>query len=264
MILEIIDGCFTYPRAKLPTLTNVSLRLEERRIVSILGKNGIGKTTLIKCMGGILKWNSGKTLVNGKDISSVRDIKTVAFVPQAHRLPFPYTVRDVVIMGRVRHMGLLSIPTAKDRAIAESTLKELGIYNLADRSSAQLSGGQMQLVLIARALAGEPEVLVMDEPESHLDMRNQFFILQLIEQLVREKGLSCIINTHYPDHALRLSDQTLLLGEETSAFGDTANMVTEDNIEEYFGVKAKIANLIEEGQTHKTFVVLGMANSKGL
>lgn len=258
MILEIKEGCFTYPGAKRPTLVKVSLRLEEKTILAILGKNGIGKTTLIKCLSGVLKWDSGKTLADGKEVSSVHDIKKVAFVPQAHRLPYPYTVRDLVIMGRVRHMGLLSIPSKKDREIADATLNELGISDLAGRSSMQLSGGQLQLVFIARALAGDPEVLVMDEPESHLDLKNQYFILQLIERLVREKGLSCVINTHYPDHALRFSDQTLLLGEEKSALGETKTMITEDNIQEYFGVRTKIADIRDGGRSYKTFVVLGI------
>ena len=262
MILEIRDGCFTYPGAQSPTLTNVSLRLTESSIIAILGKNGIGKTTLTKCMGGILKWDSGQTLIDGNEVASAHGIKTIAFVPQAHRLPFPYTVRDLVIMGRVRHMGLLSIPSKRDRLIAEDTLSELGIAHLSSRSCTQLSGGQLQLVFIARALAGEPAVLVMDEPESHLDMKNQYFILQLIERLVREKGLSCIINTHYPDHALRLSNQTLLLGENRSLFGDTAKMVTEENIKSFFGVRTKIAHLIDREHSYKTFIVLGLENEE--
>lgn len=264
MILEVKDGCFTYPGAKQPALKKVSLQLQKNTIITVLGRNGSGKTTLIKCIGGILKWDSGQTLINGKEVASVRDIKTVAFVPQAHRLPFPYTVLDLVVMGRARHMGLLSIPSAKDREIAVATLEELGIGDLAERSSMQLSGGQLQLVLIARALAGKPEVLVMDEPESHLDMKNQYFILQLIEKLVREKGLSCIINTHYPNHALNLSDRTLLLGEERTVFGETSEIVTEDNIREFFGVRAKITSLVDGERTHKTFVVVGMENGEGL
>jgi iron complex transport system ATP-binding protein len=224
--------------------------------MTILGKNGIVKTTLIKCMSGILKWNSGKTIVNGKEFSSVKDIKRVAFVPQAHQLPYPYTVRDVVIMGRVRHMGLLSIPSKRDKEIADNTLQELEIADLAERSSTRLSGGQLQLVFIDRALASEPEVLVMDEPESHLDFRNQYFILHLIERLVREKGLSCIINTHYPDHALRISDQTLLLGKNCSCFGNTRDILTEENIREYFDVRAKIADIFDNDRTYRTFVVL--------
>lgn len=109
------------------------------------------------------------------------------------------------------------------------------------------------MAFIARALASEPEILVMDEPESHLDFKNQHFILDLIVKLSRNRGLSCIINTHYPDHALRISDKTLLLGDNVCRFGDTSQILTEKRIKEFFDVNAKIANVEHNGNIYKTF-----------
>lgn len=257
MKLEIQDGCFSYPKAKAPTLTNVNFCLEQGEILTILGRNGIGKTTLIKCIGGVLHWSSGHVLVDGQAMPSVHQIKSIAFVPQARAASYGYSVFDMVLMGRVRHMGLLSIPSWRDREITARILTQMGLDAFAERSCNQLSGGQLQMVLIARALAAEPEVLVMDEPESHLDFKNQYFILELIQRLVREHNLSCIINTHYPDHALQISDKTLLLGDNRSEFGKTAELLSEDKIQQYFDVRVKIAEAEDQGRRYKSFVVVG-------
>lgn len=142
MFLEVRNGSFTYPGMSKPILTDVSMGIAANTIMTILGRNGIGKTTLIKCMAGILPWSSGQSLIKGRPIQSVKDTKTIAFVPQAYKQGYPYTVRDLVVMGRVRHMGMLSIPSRKDQEIADQVLHELDIYELADRDSTKLSGGQ--------------------------------------------------------------------------------------------------------------------------
>ncbi|MDO4795207.1 MAG: ABC transporter ATP-binding protein [Brachymonas sp.] len=257
MFLEVCNGSYRYPGASAPVLSDISMSVRPNTVMTILGRNGIGKTTLIKCMAGILPWTKGRSLIKGKEIQSVKDTATIAFVPQAYKLSYPYTVKDLVVMGRVRHMGMLSIPSKKDREVAEQVLHELGIADLADRDATKLSGGQRQLAFIARALASEPEMLVMDEPESHLDFKNQHFILRLISQLVRQKGLACIINTHYPEHALRISDATLMLGEGKYCVGPTEEIITEANIRDYFDVRARISEIEDEGRTYKTFFVLG-------
>ncbi|MDO0824748.1 ABC transporter ATP-binding protein [Desulfosporosinus nitroreducens] len=159
-------------------------------------------------------------------------------------------------MGRARHIGLFSVPSGKDKKIADEAIDEVGISSIRDKLCNHLSGGQLQLVFIARALASEPKVLVLDEPESHLDFRNQFMILNLIRRLVKERCLACIINTHYPEHALRLSDTTLLLGKKSYLFGRTREIITEKRIEEYFGISAKILPVPYKGEEIKAFVVL--------
>lgn len=208
-----------------------------------MGQNGIGKTTLLKCVTGILEWQRGQTMIDGKPVDALRASPgqfLIGYVPQAHSLSFPYTVREVVTMGRARHIGLFSVPSKNDRSIVDQAIEEVGIGHIRDKLCTQLSGGQLQLVFIARALVGKPRVLILDEPESHLDFRNQFMILNLIKKLVKERGISCIINTHYPEHALRISDTTLLLGLDSYMFGKTEVIITEENVRNYFGIDVRI------------------------
>ncbi|TGE38099.1 ABC transporter ATP-binding protein [Desulfosporosinus fructosivorans] len=257
MILEVKNGYYGYTTDNL--LQDISFTLGEKEIMTILGQNGIGKTTILKCVTGILKWRQGQTLINGQSMGSSREAQKqipIGYVPQAHGLSFPYTVRELVIMGRARHIGLFSVPSKKDKIIVDQAIDEVGITSIRDKSCTQLSGGQLQLVFIARALASEPKVLVLDEPESHLDFRNQFIIINLIMRLVRERGLSCIMNTHYPEHALRMSHTTLLLGQNSYLFGRTKEIITEKRVEEYFGIKAKILPVPYKGEEIKAFVVL--------
>jgi len=256
-MLEVKNGYFGYTKDNL--LQDISFTLGEKEIMTILGQNGIGKTTILKCVTGILKWRQGQTLINGKSMGSSREAQKqipIGYVPQAHGLSFPYTVRELVIMGRARHIGLFSVPSKTDKKIVDQAIDEVGISAIRDKSCMQLSGGQLQLVFIARALASEPKVLVLDEPESHLDFRNQFMIINLIKRLARERGLSCIMNTHYPEHALRMSDTTLLLGRSSYLFGRTKEIITEKRVEEYFGINSKILPVPYKGGEVKAFVVL--------
>ncbi len=256
MILEVKNGTYSYPGTSEPILNDVSFHIHEKEVLTILGKNGIGKTTLLKCVTGVFRWDKGEVALDGKKQEPGKMISEMAYVPQAHKLSYPYTVEDVVLMGRVRHMGPLSIPGKEDKEIAWNAMELAGVTDYAKRPSTKLSGGQLQLVYIARALASEPKILVMDEPESHLDFKNQFFILEMIEKLVEEKGLSCIINTHYPDHALRISDKSLMLGNNKYIFDKAEKVITEENVAEYFGVQSSIGLLSKNGKAYPTFSVL--------
>lgn len=255
MILEVKDGCFGYSKEH-SILKNLNFRLEDKEIMTVLGQNGIGKTTLLKCLTGILKWQSGKTIINGKEIKSAKSIKSIGYVPQAHKLSFPYSVREVVTMGRVKHMNLFSVPTKFDRDKADQAINDVGIQHLSEKPCTQLSGGQLQLAFIARALAGEPKMIILDEPESHLDFKNQFVILDLIYRLAKERGISCIINTHYPDHALRMSDKTLMMGKDGYILGKTENIITEENVSKFFHVKSKIIKVSHNNNNFNSFVVV--------
>lgn len=254
-MIKVVNGCFGYPKGP-QILNHIHFELGEGKIMTILGQNGIGKTTLIKCLTGVLKWTDGYTMIDDKKISTVRDIKGLGYVPQAHPMAFSYTVRQVVMMGRARYIKAFSVPSAIDKQAAEEAMKEVGIRELADCCCNQLSGGQLQLALIARALAGNPRIMILDEPESHLDFKNQFMILKLIERLVKEKKISCIINTHFPEHALMISDQTLLLGKDQYAFGATQEMIVENNIAKFFQIKSKILDIPESDGKRKAFVVM--------
>jgi len=264
MILEVKNGYFGYTKDN-TILKNISFTLGEKEIMTILGQNGSGKTTILKCVIGILKWQQGYMVIDRKPLALLqksREQFNIGYVPQAHNLTFPYTVREVVTMGRARHIGLFSVPSKRDRLFVDQAMEEVGIGYMRDDLCTQLSGGQLQLVYIARALAGEPKVLILDEPESHLDFRNQLMILNLIKKLIKERNISCIINTHNPENALRISDTTLLLGRDSYMFGKTGDIITEENVRDYFNISVKILPVPYMNEEIKAFVVLDSLDSQ--
>lgn len=245
-MFEIKNGSFGYEKNK-TILSDINLKLGTRAILSILGPNGVGKTTLVKCMLGLLKWTSGETLLYGKPLKSLKKNEIwqkIGYVPQAKLYTFAYTVEEMVLLGRSSHLKMTEMPNKNDRYIAHECLKTLGVLHLKDKLCSCISGGELQMVLIARALATKPSLLILDEPESNLDFRNQLIILNTIKEL-REQGISSIINTHYPEHAIGISDKALLLkGDGTSICGSTRLVVTEAHLKYAFGVNVKIQNLV--------------------
>lgn len=239
MSIEVRAGTFSY-RKDVPLLQDVSFSLEAGQTLAILGPNGVGKTTLVKCLLGFLPWESGATSIDGRDIRALkgRELwRRVSYVPQARKPAFSYRAEDMVLLGRSPYLGDFAMPGKHDREAAERAMELGGITHLVGKSCGQLSGGELQLVLIARALAAEPEYLILDEPESGLDFRNQLVVLDLIARLCREKRLTVILNTHYPDHALRISDRALLLfGGGVYQFGRTRQILTEEHMRALFGV----------------------------
>jgi len=255
MQLGVRNGSFGYTKEH-TLLRDISFTLEQGRIMSILGQNGIGKTTLLKCLIGLLKWRKGQTLVDGKPFNSIKECESIGYVPQAHPTVFAFTVSELAAMGRARYVPLFGKPSRRDRQKVMEALETVGIIDLKDRLCSQLSGGQLQLVYIARALVNEPQLLIMDEPESHLDFRNQYIILNLIKKLREDRGISCIINTHYPDHALKISDYTLMLGRGRYIFGCSDDIVTEKNMKEFFEVNVKILSIQGVKERTKAFAVV--------
>jgi len=255
MLLEVRNGSFGYTREQI-IIRDISFALKQGRIMSILGQNGIGKTTLLKCLIGLLKWQKGRTLVDGKPIYSLKECEFIGYVPQAHRTVFAFTVAEMAALGRARHVPLFRMPAKQDKENVMNALETVGIVDLKDRLCSQLSGGQLQLVYIARALVNEPRLLIMDEPESHLDFRNQYMILNLIKKLRDDRGISCIINTHYPDHALRISDYTLMLGWGGYIYGCSDDIITEENMKEYFEVNVRILPIPGLEAKAKAFAVV--------
>lgn len=261
MEIEVKNGHFRYSKEE-EILTDISFHLPPAQILTILGQNGIGKTTLLKCLLGILPWQKGQTLVDGERMNTKKHMNKIGYVPQAYTFIFPYSVEETVMMGLAGTINTFSIPSRKHKDQVEDILAEMGIAHLKKRLCSQLSGGQLQLVFMARGLVKKPEIMVLDEPESHLDYKNQILILKMLEKLARERGISCIINTHYPDHALRISDCTLMQGqtdsrEKTYLFGPTADIVTENNIKTFFDVESKIFTIKrKDATTFKTLVVM--------
>lgn len=254
MKLEVKNGNFGYENKCI--LKDINFEIPENTIMTILGPNGVGKTTLLKCIMGFLKWNSGENYMDGKPLSSYSSKafwQKTSYVPQAKQSVFSYGVVDVVMMGLNAKQSFFSTPKAEDYDKAIHMLDLLGISKLANKSCNGLSGGELQMVMMARALISEPELMILDEPESNLDMKNQLQIMNTIEKVSEEFHTSCLINTHFPNHALQISDTTLMLGYgNKQVAGKTKDIVTAEHIKEYFNVCAKVVALNVEAKEYKT------------
>lgn len=241
-ILKIENAGFAYKGGP-QILSDINLDVNPGEIVAVLGPNGAGKTTLLRCMMDMLHWDSGRSLLHGEDIRQMPAAKLwrrMAYVPQAKSAAASYTAFQTVLLGRSSRIGAFASPKEADMQAAEDAMKRLGIMHLADKACHAISGGELQMVLIARAMASEPEILVLDEPESNLDFKNQLIVLDTMSALASE-GMACIFNTHYPAHALQRADKSMMLFKDGgSLFGSTTQIVTEENIRRAFGVNAVI------------------------
>ena len=253
MNFTVKNGCFGYTGGK-QILDNINFSVDDKEILSILGSNGVGKTTLLKCTLGLLNWKSGETLIDGKNIKNIKYTelwKRIGYVPQAKLSAFAYTVDEMVLLGRNSHLKMLEQPGKKDKEIAEKCIERIGIGYLKGKLCSKLSGGELQMVLIARALAAEPKLLILDEPESNLDFRNQLIVLDTIKSLRDEEGISSIVNTHYPDHAISISDKSIILNRDCSSiFGTVDSIITENNLGKAFDVDVKIKDFNISGRKY--------------
>lgn len=265
MILSVDNGIFGYKKGK-NILENINFTVKTGEVLAILGPNGVGKTTLLKCIIGYLKWNSGATLIDGTNISNMPQNELwqkIAYVPQAKTVACSYTVREFILLGRSSRIGFFSQPSARDIMLADKAADTLGIDFLLDKKCDEISGGELQMVLIAKALASEPEILILDEPESNLDFKNQLTILETITAL-SQNGTACIFNTHYPAHAMRRADKALLLGQNGDIlFGSAPSVITEENIERAFGVKTIIGEMETEHNIVKDIVPVSASEKSG-
>jgi iron complex transport system ATP-binding protein len=246
-LFEINSAEFSY-NGKEKIFEDVNLLLEYGDVLCILGPNGTGKSTLIKCMNGLLKLNSGNILLDSQNIYSMNKTdlaKIIGYIPQSHNSTFAFSAFDVVLMGRAPHLSLTSVPGEKDYKIAEKALKSLGISHLKDKSYTEISGGERQMVLIARVLAQQPRILLLDEPTSHLDFGNQIRTLEVINKL-SESGLSVIMTSHFPDHAFLSSNKVAIMNRGTiKEIGTPEEVVTEDNMRHAYGIDVKILEVDE-------------------
>lgn len=262
-LLKIENGNFAYKNGP-QILKNINIEVEPGEILAVLGPNGAGKTTLLRCMMDMLHWQSGRSLLGGEDIRSIPASKLwrrMAYVPQARSAAVSYTAFQTVLLGRSSRIGAFSAPSEEDMKIAEKVMERLGISHLADKPCYAISGGELQMVLIARAMAAEPEILVLDEPESNLDFKNQLIVLDAMTALAAE-GVACIFNTHYPAHALQRAAKALMLSKDgRSIFGDTTSVVTEENIRHAFGVDALIGEVETPHNIMKNVVAVGISET---
>ncbi|MBR3288153.1 MAG: ABC transporter ATP-binding protein [Lachnospiraceae bacterium] len=259
MILEIKNLSFAYDKQFI--FKDLNFSLESPSVLSILGPNGIGKTTLIKCLLGIKKKTEGEILFDGKDIDKFekKDFYSfVAYLKQGGKETSIYTVLDTVLLGLASQINPLLKPKDSDIEKVNNMLEELGIYHLKDKYVSKLSGGEAQMVFMARALVREPEILILDEPESNLDYRNQLLMLDTIDRL-KSRGKLIIFNTHYPEHALRYSNKVLMLNKNYKyKFGNTADIITKENIEETYRIKAAVGELKDGDTMYKDIIPLSI------
>jgi iron complex transport system ATP-binding protein len=231
-------------------LSGVELELAQGEVLALLGTNGAGKSTLLRLLLGFEKPCSGEVLVSGRAIRALsrRELsKRIAYVPQAHHAPFPYPVREVVVLGRIAHAGLFREPGAVDRRRVEEVLSRIGIAALSDRPYTDLSGGERQLVLVARALAQDARVLVLDEPASSLDYGNQLRLLGTLRRLA-DGGLSILFTTHRPEHALLAADRVAVLeAGRISANGPAASVLSPQLLRRLYGAEVELLERPEGG-----------------
>jgi iron complex transport system ATP-binding protein len=241
-----VENISFYYDPKQTLFTELSLELKQNNTLAVLGPNGVGKTTFLRCLMRFLKCKTGTVFINGVDSRNITDSlfwRIVSYVPQAKNVVFGYSVSTLILMGRCPYIGMGRMPKKEDVRAAEDVMARLGLDHLAERSCASLSSGELQMTLIARALVKKPSLLIMDEPESNLDMKNQLKVLEIIQQLKTEENLTIVLNTHFPTHALRVADKTLLLGRTKWLYGDTPAAITKQNIAEYFGVLSEIVTM---------------------
>jgi iron complex transport system ATP-binding protein len=246
MTFQVSHGYYGYPKQE-TLLEDIELTINKGEVLAVLGANGIGKTTLLKCMMGLLPWSQGMSLINGKNIKeiSVGELwKNIGYVPQAKGGSLPYTAKEMILLGRSAHLNLLEQPKKEDIEVVEEVMKVVGIEELGNKLCSQMSGGQLQMVLITRALAGKPQMLILDEPESSLDFKNQLIILETIERLSKEHNISCLINTHYPEHALRLADNAFILCKNKEKyFGPAKTIINKESMRKAFEVEVAIEKI---------------------
>lgn len=242
---------------------NISVSVSSGQVLCLLGPNGVGKTTLFKTILGFLKRQSGRVLLDGEDValwSRKEFARTVGYVPQAHTPPFPFTVLDVVTMGRTAHLGPFASPGKNDVEIARDALSRLGVSYLEECVYTEISGGERQMVLIARALTQQPQILIMDEPTSNLDFGNQIHVLEQVNRLAQE-GLCVIMTSHFPDHAFLCSAKVALLQRGSRLqVGTAEEVITENNLMSAYGVRVKIGTLLGDDGTQISACVPMISN----
>jgi iron complex transport system ATP-binding protein len=226
--------------------SDLDLALEDGEVLCVLGPNGSGKTTLFRTLLGLIAPLAGQVTVNGASIETMpraRLAREVAYVPQAATSYFDFTLEEVVLMGRTAHLGAFEAPRAHDRTVARESLDRMGIGALGSRPVTEVSGGERQLALIARALATEARALVMDEPTANLDFGNQARVLAQVAGL-REAGVSILLTTHDPDHAFQVADRVLLLrGGRAITLARTGEALTAENLTRLYDIPVHVADV---------------------
>lgn len=247
MSIEVSELSFSYGENQV--LDHINFTAENNQLLSVLGPNGVGKTTLFRCILGLLNGYQGQILLDGIDIKGLgieEMAKLIAYIPQFHYPSFNYSVFDMVLMGTSVQVSAISSPGIKQKKLVEAALERLGICHLKNRGFTRISGGERQLVLLARALVQEAKVLVMDEPTSNLDFGNQIRVLTEIKSLAKE-GYTIIQSTHNPDQTFLFSDKVLAMKDgKVLAWGTPGEIFTPDLIYKLYGVEVEMESLYHD------------------
>lgn len=246
MSIQVSNLSFKYGNRLI--LDDISFKAEDSQLLSIVGPNGVGKSTMFHCILGLLNGYKGKVLLSGIDIKGLdvkKMAKLVAYIPQSHYPSFNFSVFDMVLMGTSIQVSTISSPGKKQIKLVEAALERLGIEHLKNRGYTQISGGERQLVLIARALVQEAKVLIMDEPTANLDFGNQIRVMREIKSLTKE-GYTIIQSTHNPEQAFLFSDVVLALKDgKVLASGAPDEIFTEALIQKLYDIDVEIESLYE-------------------
>jgi iron complex transport system ATP-binding protein len=243
-MLAARDLAFGFPSRRVGS--DVSFTLAAGESLAILGGNGAGKTTLLRTLLGLLAPLAGRVEIDGVAISSLSAATRaarIAYVPQQHTPAYGFSVTDAVLMGRASHIGMFARPGSHDHAAAREALRALGVDSLGRRPVTEISGGERQLVMIARALAQEASILLLDEPTANLDFGNRVRVLRELDRL-RARGMTILFSTHEPDQALAHADRALLLADGRPLVLDTVeHALTAANIERLYNTRVRLVHL---------------------
>lgn len=239
-LLEAQDIDFAY-RPQRPVLRKLNFTAAAGKLLCILGPNGSGKTTLLRCMLGQLKLTGGRLLLDGKKVQkySARGLaKLLAYVPQTPQSAFSFSVQELVLMGRFAHGGALGLASAEDLAVAKLAMQMTHTLEFAERSLEELSGGEAQCAMVARALAQQPSIMLLDEPTSHLDLKNQLMIYQMMRRLAHDWGMAVICVSHDINQAAQFADDLLLMrAGQVVAHGSPLDVIRKDVLQELYDVQ---------------------------
>lgn len=264
-ILEITDLTFSYPSKDV--FQSLSLSMNKGDVICLMGPNGCGKTTLIDNVMSIHTPANGQIQLLGKSLeeySRKNLARYIAYVPQLHQVVFPYTVEQVVLMGRTAHVGQFGSPGNNDLERCFEAMKLVGVSHMAQKPYSQLSGGEVKLVLLARALCQQTPLIVMDEPTANLDFKNEMIFLETVVHLNQKDDLSILMATHSPEHAFYFQSKGLrvhaVMMHEGRIFaqGKPEEVITEENIRQVYGVRSRIhAHEGDQGTNVRSIALLG-------
>ncbi len=237
---------FGYGHDQHTVLNDLSLEIPPGAITAILGPNGAGKTTLLHVILGLLPPRAGQVLLDGKPqptLSRREMSRLIGLVPQAEYIPFDFSVLEYVLLGRSPYLGMLEMPSDEDYRVATEVLQSLGLADLQQRAVTEISGGERQMVMLARSLAQQPRILLLDEPTSHLDLSNKSRLLRVLRQLA-ERGVTVVFTTHDPEAAIAIAQYLIMMRDgRTLASGSLADVLTADNLIATYGTPIRLVHV---------------------